>query len=262
MTSNTTTSGAKRQCAGCPAVIVAGRSDRLYCSQRCRRGAQKRRQRGDSSSPPTGFVPSVIRGSNGKLIAKVARLGYLGDDTTPVLDVTPGREKWWTIYRPPGLVTRSGEDFRAMSDADASWRGVIAFDPPYISTGSRATSSIDEFYDRYGLGEVKGWRDVRRQIEEGLTEQARIMAPRSTLLLKCMDYVESGAKRFNSIHFGAFGDQLDLTLVERFHHLTGGGAQPKTNLDGSPREQKHAREVTSTLLVFTKRAIPTRRDGL
>jgi hypothetical protein len=41
-------------------------------------------------------------------------------------------------------------------------------------------------------------------------------------------------------------------MVDRFHHLTGGGPQPKDNLDGSPREQRTAREVTSMLLVFTK----------
>jgi hypothetical protein len=66
-----------------------------------------------------------------------------------------------------------------------------------------------------------------------------------------MDYVESGRKVWNTFHVAAEGERLGLRLVDRFHHLTGGGAQPADNLDGSPREQRTAREVTSMLLVFT-----------
>ena len=56
----------------------------------------------------------------------------------------------------------------------------------------------------------------------------------------------------NTFHVYNEADRLGLRLVDRFHHLTGGGPQPTTNLDGSPREQRTAREVTSMLLVFTK----------
>jgi hypothetical protein len=193
----------------------------------------------------------VIRGSNGVLIAAVARLGYLGGPDDLVLDVTPGREKWWTRYRPPGgLVTYDG-DFTAMP-TDVGLFPVIAFDPPYISTGNRATSSVDDFYDRFGLGELKGWRAVRAQIDAGLAQCAEHLAPGGFLLVKCMDYVESGHKVWNTIHVAAEGERLGLSLVDRVHHLTGGGPQVAVNLDGSPREQRHVREVTSMLLVFTK----------
>jgi hypothetical protein len=67
-----------------------------------------------------------------------------------------------------------------------------------------------------------------------------------------MNYVESGHKVFNTFHFFDFGVQLGLEPVETFTHVTGGGPQPGNNLDGTPREQKHAREVSSMLLVFTK----------
>jgi hypothetical protein len=67
-----------------------------------------------------------------------------------------------------------------------------------------------------------------------------------------MDYVESGHKVWNTFHFVGRAGLLGLTLVDRFHHHTGGGPQVTVNLDGSPREQRHAREVTSMLLVFTK----------
>jgi hypothetical protein len=246
----------KRRCAGCTAVID-GRPNKLYCSQTCRRAGQKRRQRGDDLSPVSGFVPSVIRGSNGKLIAAVARLGYLGDFIEDdVLDVTYGRGSWWTHYRPVRLAahdlhTLDGVDFRHLPEADGS-RRVVCYDPPYISTGNRETTSVDDLYDRFGLGKLNGWRSIRKLINDGLAECARVLAPKGFLLVKCMDYVESGRKVWNTFHVAAEGERLGLRLVDRFHHLTGGGPQPKDNLDGSPREQRTAREVTSMLLVFTR----------
>jgi hypothetical protein len=200
----------------------------------------------------------VIRGSNGVLIATVARLGYLGGPDDPVLDVTYGRGLWWTRYRPPELVTHDlaldGVDFRHLPEADASVP-VLCFDPPYISTGSRETSTTDDLYDRFGLGELKGWQAIRRLIDAGLAESARVLAPGGYLLVKCMDYVESGRKVWNTFHVFSEAEALDLRLLDRFHHIAGagkGGPQTMTNLDGSPRKQKHAREVASMLLVFTK----------
>jgi len=244
----------KRRCAGCHAVID-GRPNRLYCSERCEQRMAKRRQRNlDNLSRDSGPVPSLIYGSNGQLIAKVARLGYLGGSDTPVLDVTYGRGKFWTLYRPANLYAPAGHDFTQMVDYDTTFP-VVVFDPPYISTGNRATSTIDDFYDRYGLGETNlaGWKAIRGLIERGLTEMARLLADNGFLLVKCMDYVESGRKVWNTFHVAAYAqDQLHLRLVDRFHHVTGGGAQPLTNPDGTPREQKTAREVSSMLLVFTR----------
>jgi hypothetical protein len=138
-----------------------------------------------------------------------------------------------------------------MPENDGSVR-VVCFDPPYISTGSRETSTVDDLYARYGLGELKGWRAVRSLIDAGLVECARVLAPRGYLLVKCMDYVESGHKVWNTFHVVAHAESIGLELVDRFIHLSGGGPQVTTNLDGTPREQKHAREVSSMLLVFTK----------
>jgi len=244
----------KRRCAGCSKVI-AGRPNKRYCSDDCRESAlnrrrYQRRKGGEKVTTLSGSIPSVIPGSNGMVIAAAARLGYLGGPTSTVLDVTHGRGLWWTRHRPPGLVF-NGDDFRHRSEADDSVE-IVCYDPPYISTGSRAKSSIDDFYDRFGLGELNGWREIRQLIDDGLAECARILAPRGYLLVKCMDYVESGRKVWNTFHVVAEGERLGLRLVDRFHHLTGGGAQPMDNVDGSPREQKHAREVASMLLVFTK----------
>jgi hypothetical protein len=203
-------------------------------------------------SRDSGPVPSVIRGTNGKLIARVAELGYLGGPDDWVLDVTYGEGKWWTRCT-PSLLIRGEGDFRDRPE-ETDTVPVVCFDPPYISTGNRETSSIDAFYRAYGLGELKGWRAIRRLMDDGQTECARILRPKGFLLVKCMDYVESGRKVWNTFHMVAKGEDLGLRLVDRFHHIsTGkGGPQTLTNLDGSPREQKTAREVSSMLLVFTK----------
>lgn len=212
--------------------------------------AAHRRQTVTKDVTVSGPVASVIRGSNGVLIATVARLGYVGGPDDLVLDVTYGRGLWWTRYRPPRLMAGRG-DFRDRPEVDGSVR-VVCFDPPYISTGNRDTSSVDDLYARYGLGEMKGWRAIRTLINAGMAECARVLAPGGYLLVKCMDYVESGRKVWNTFHVAAEGEALGLRLVDRFIHLSGGGPQTMTNLDGSPREQKHAREVSSMLLVFTK----------
>jgi hypothetical protein len=236
----------KRRCAGCNRVIT-GRPNKLYCSKKCKLRNQRGRKKVSKNDTLSGSVLSLVRGSNGDLIARAAQLGYLDG---PVYDLTFGRGAWWTRYSPNELFTFVG-DFTDTGFVNDS-QPIICFDPPYISTGNRATSSVDELYDRYGLGDLKGWRAVRAQMDAGLVECARILKPGGFLLFKCMDYVESGHKVWNTFHFAARGEQLDLKLVDRFHHLTGGGPQTLTNLDGSPREQKHAREVTSMLLVFTK----------
>jgi hypothetical protein len=242
----------KRRCAaaGCNR-IVTGRANKLYCSPACTEKA--RRDRDKSPTKTVGLsrsVPSVVSGSNGVLIGKVAQLGYLGGPNDTVLDVTYGRGLFWTRYRPAWLIQGEG-DFRDRPEVDDSVN-VVCFDPPYISTGSRATSSVDEFYDRYGLGDLKGWRAIRTLIDDGLAECARVLKPGGYLLVKCMDYVESGHKVWNTFHVVNEADGLGLRLVDRFIHLSGGGPQTMTNLDGSPRAQKHAREVSSMLLVFTK----------
>lgn len=239
----------KRRCAGCPNIIT-GRPNKLYCSGACEDRAYRQRRSPAKSAGLIGPVPSVVEGTNGVLIATVARLGYVGGPDAVVLDVTYGRGLWWTRHRPARLIAGEG-DFRLRPEADGSIP-VVCFDPPYISTGSRDTSSVDEFYSRYGLGDLKGWRAVRSLIDAGLAECARVLAPGGHLLVKCMDYVESGRKVWNTFHVAAHAELLGLRLVDRFVHLSGGGPQPMTNLDGSPRQQRHAREVSSMLLVFTK----------
>jgi len=250
----------KQRCTGCTAVFD-GRANRRYCSPECKAraklGRHRNRARGVIKSiTPLGPVQSVIYGTNGDLIAQVARLRYLGGPEDRVLDVTYGEGSFWTRYRPAGLVAHDlykldGVSFLVLPEPDDSER-IVVYDPPYISTGNRATSTVDDLYDRFGLGELKGWRAIRRQIELGLAECARVLTPKGFLLVKCMDYTESGKKVWNTFHVFNEAERLGLRMVDRFTHYTGGGPQPMNNLDGSPREQRTSREVTSMLLVFTK----------
>jgi hypothetical protein len=248
-----------RRCAGCFAIID-GRSDRLYCSDGCRQRAYRQRHRavtkkGDRTVTARGPVPSVVRGTNGVLIAHAARLGYLGGPDDVVLDVTYGRGKWWTRYRPKNLIAHDlaldGVDFRHLPEADNSVR-VVCFDPPYITTGKREMSTVDHLYARYGLGEMKGWQAGRALIDAGLADCARVQEPGGFLLAKCMDYTESGDKMWNFRHVADTGETLGLMLRDRLIHYSGPGPQPMTNRDGSPRRQVGAREVASFLCIFTK----------
>ncbi len=169
-----------RRCAGC-FTIIEPRSNRLYhndaCKQRAYRQRSRRNGKGGESVTAKGPVPCLIRGTNGMLIAEVARLGYLGGPEDMVLDVTPGREKWWTRHKPTNLVSREGVDFTHLPDADDSIP-VVCYDPPYITTGNRDTSTIGDFYDRYGLGDIKGWQAGRELYDAGLAECARVLRPR------------------------------------------------------------------------------------
>jgi hypothetical protein len=68
-----------RRCAGCFATIE-GRSNRRFCSAACNQKAHRQRCRAVTNAVTgQGPVPSIIRGTNGVLLAAVARCGWLGD---------------------------------------------------------------------------------------------------------------------------------------------------------------------------------------
>jgi len=98
---------------------------------------------------------------NAALIADCHRLGYL-KDADRVIDLTYGRGLWWSDWRPRRLVSNDLDprfscelcvDFRDTGqDADSYDAGV--FDPPYVSQGGRSTSTVPDFYHRYGLADA------------------------------------------------------------------------------------------------------------
>lgn len=212
------------------------------------------------SMPET--VQSVVKcATNGPLIAAAAQLWI--KDTDFVVDMTYGRGKFWTCYRPANLVGHDlitdGVDFRQLPEGGGTV-DVAVFDPPYISMGGRETSTLDvegrngasgEFNSRYGLLTAPSSpADLAELIAQGIKEAARVLAPKGRLMVKCMDYVSSGGLFLGRHHVVTTALGLGLRQVDEFVHHSGTGPQPTENPDGSPRKQYHSRRAHSFLCVF------------
>jgi hypothetical protein len=185
--------------------------------------------------------------SNADLIADCARLGYLNASWL-TLDPTYGRGNWWSLWRPAQLtchdIAQDGVDFRRLPHGDDSFEA-IAFDPPYVCPGGRATSTTQEMHSRYGMNgtSFRTPAELQAIINDGLTEMRRVVTPKGIVLVKCMDYVTSG-KLFAGTHYTlthALG--LGFDLVDRLEHIGSAGPQ-------SQKRQVHARRNLSTLFVL------------
>lgn len=206
--------------------------------------------------------------TNAELIADAAKLGHLRADYSTI-DPTYGEGVWWGVFRPTRLTahvrSQDGTDFRALPHPDDSFdQG--AFDPPYVCPGGRRTSTIKPMHGRYGMAEG-GYEDpdfrtpaeLQGIIDAGLTEMARVVRPARTkgeggiIVVKCQNYVWGG-KLWEGAEFTRdHARSLGLVVVDRMEMLNDGtGPQPTVNLDGSPRQQRHARRNLSTLWVFRR----------
>ena len=180
--------------------------------------------------------------NNAELIVACHELGYIRHEHR-VLDPTYGRGSFWRLWRPSsGLVfsdlRTDGVDFRALPWPAAAFNAVT-FDPPYKLNGT-ATVAVD---DRYGVAEYASHAARHQLIRDGITECARVLAPRGCLLVKCQDQVRGGKVRWQTREFADHGESLGLELVDMLHIL-GGRAQPEG------RRQVHARRNFSTMLVL------------
>lgn len=206
-------------------------------------------------------VESVVPSrTNGPLIAAAAVLWIKPEDD--VLDMTYGRGKFWTHYRPEKLTTNDLDpdseatfhhDFRRLPWSDGTF-DVAVFDPPYISPGGRDTSTVEDFNDRYGLTEAPQTTDqLKGMIESGISEGARVLRPKGRLFVKCMDYQEGSTfhtmRQFVCLAAGNVGH---LVQVDEFVHYSGTGPQP------SGRRQHVSRRAHSFLCIFRKPVNPLR----
>lgn len=184
--------------------------------------------------------------TNAHLIRDVARLGYLREDWL-TLDPTYGRGAWWQLWRPDELVTHDlrhdGVNFLDLPHDDDEF-DAVTFDPPYIASGGRETSTL-EYVDRYGLKTVpKTPRALQEEvINPGMAECARVLRPRGRMLVKCCDYISSGKYWAGTHETLKHAHWLGLELVDRFEHI--GRRRPQ-----SQKRQVHARRNLSTLFVF------------
>lgn len=188
--------------------------------------------------------------NNAEMIADCARLGYLAVDRI-TLDPTFGRGKWWTTFRPEKLFTHDlradGVDFRDLPYDDATFDDAV-FDPPYMAPGGRETSTMTDFNDRFGTHNTPRTPLENQQlINDGLSEVHRVVKPRGFVLVKCMDYVNSGRLFLGTHHTLTHGLSLGFECFDRLEHWR---RTPSPQPAG--RRQVHARRNYSTLLVFRK----------
>jgi hypothetical protein len=228
-------------------------------------------------SAPTGYrapttllldspITCVQDGTNAQLV-EVARRLYPLDGR--VLDLTHGSKGgFWRVFHPVDLTALhpgAGIDFRCTPFGDGEFDHVV-FDPPYVAKGGHETSTIDEMNDRFGMLHVE--KDPATQWElqivPGLVEAARVCRPKERVgrkvvpgglvWFKCMDYVTGGKVHwFSKLALDVF-DRAGLDLVDEFILNGRPGPQPKTNPDGSPRRQVHARRAHSVLMIGRRRA--------
>ena len=208
----------------------------------------------DGMDRPVGPIPqSVAVGSNADLIRTIAPLYLCGT----VLDVTYGGGKWWDLWRPPELhVLEAGEDFRTLVRYGDRSVDTVCFDPPYVESGSRTTSSRTDFLDRFGLGTDRDERispaGIRDLLVDGIREACRVA--RAFVLVKCMEYV--AWHRFHDAPTAAIrtAELEGWELHDRIVHASGGGIGGGYRV----RDVKRTQRAHSYLLVFAP--APARRS--
>ena len=181
--------------------------------------------------------------NNGELIADVARLGHLDGS---VLDMTYGKGRFWSVFRPERMVTNDRykpadtcADFRSLPFESKIFDTVV-FDPPY-----RLNGTPDQDFDSdYGIDQAMPWQERMTLIVQGTAEALRLA--RRRVLVKCQDQVVSGAVRFqtDAITTVAAAHRFQFRKIDRFDIPVKGRKQPEG------RRQIHARNNRSTLLVL------------
>jgi hypothetical protein len=195
--------------------------------------------------------------TNGDLIADVAELYLKPDDL--VVDVTYGKGIFWDKVKPKHFIAHDlnptkgdGVAWNNLPEEDGSV-DVLVFDPPYVSPGGRASSTLHEMNSRYEMQMTAPTpKQQWESIVEGLEEAHRALGRRKLLWFKCMNYISSGrlqrAKAWADIEF----DRIGFRVEDEFIHVGSPGPQPKFNLDGTTRRQVHARNNASYLIVARK----------
>lgn len=187
--------------------------------------------------------------SNADLILACRDLGYLDDEAT-TLDPTYGYGVFWSTWRPRLFVgcdidptkcfNSDPHDFRELDWPTGHFDRVV-FDPPYKLNGT--PSDCDE---RYGVHVPARWQDRMQLCTDGITECVRILKPGGYLLVKCMDQVVSGQKRWQTHIFARHAETLGCRLIDQLHLLTTPRPQPQG------RRQVHAQQNYSTMLILQR----------
>lgn len=253
--------------------------------------------------------------TNAEMILDVVELGYIKPSDS-VIDLTFGRGKWWSKYDHPGQFVGNIDpdlDFEAQTEVERmicalpfgfaakvdyrhirsdGWDDsfdVVVFDPPYVSMGGRATSTLPDFMDRFGLENAASTPELlQADNERGLAEAFRICKPGGLVLAKCAPYISSGVRKEGDWWTRDAALELGFEIHDMLIHLGDVRAQPKDNpckkcegkgwapefqtnndpeggctkCDGTgriPRKVKHARNNFSVLFVLRRPPVRKRR---
>ena len=201
--------------------------------------------------------------TNGELIADVAELGYLDGD---VIDLSYGRGKFWTKFRPKNLEVNDinesqadwNYDVRDKSKFPLKWKSkfdVAVWDPPYRLSGrrdGRTAASVTDFDARYGTETYRSPEQVQELINAGITFGSWCVRSGGIVLVKCQTQVAGGRKHFQPMRARDHAQvEHQLRLIDQFTMVQPRARkQPEFNRDGTVRWQHHSRSNGSTLLVF------------
>jgi len=143
--------------------------------------------------PPAGADPILAATawkSNAELVVALRDLAFL-PIAGRILDPTFGRGTWWAKWRPAGLTgtdIATGADVRNLPFRDDAFDAAV-YDPPHIPSYSLATTTADDFRDRFGLMELRNSAGIRDLYIEGIAELGRVIRPGGHLTVKTTDYI-------------------------------------------------------------------------
>lgn len=207
--------------------------------------------------PPTEPIYRCHRwGTNGALIADVARLGWLTN--TPTLDATYGKGNFWTEWTPDDLTTN---DINPERRADHQWDWTqpipttetwpqIVFDPPYRNQGGAPTSSDHtDITDRFGLTANTTPYQILDDMRRGIANLLPLLGRQGTFAMKCADWVNGGRLHRGRYQMEKALEANGLRVVDEFIFLNNGSSQ-----DAS-KTQLTARSNCSNLLIARRGSV-------
>lgn len=215
------------------------------------------KRKGEWPADTARHVCAVTRWpSNAEMVYDAWRLGYI-DLRSKIVDMTYGRGVWWTyleqhLGHPIARLVPHGHgvddvDFRQLPERNGSTKTVV-FDPPFVSTGGRTTSTLHDFNGAYGTvhSEKTPKLNQERLINPGIEEGARILRADGRLLVKCTNYISSNRYQQGIRWTIEHAESIGLTLFDQFIMAGDPRAQP------SGRRVLHSRNNYSALCVFRK----------
>jgi hypothetical protein len=223
------------------------------------------------------YSVTTVVGTNGDLIAEVAKVPRYNVDGKTVADVTFGKGNFWSkmdttrftllgsdLHLAPTLLTAAcaaqasfwpdqgpvlrEADFCALPYASGSIQ-VMIVDPPYRHTPGEK-QAMNALYRNHQTAQGMYHRDILRDFYcPAIQEAARVLTPGGFLWAKGMDEIESGRQCWSHAEVRRAAERCGFT-AEDLYILVTYGAVPPTH------RQIHARKNSSWLWIFQRQAQP------